>query len=119
MQASTILKAISWQYFPLNGYDPYLVWIAIVRSSVHQSNKMIANKSMNITLNSRPPHFPHRAQPCLLQYTSAYLHQQQIELLNPETLKVNHKDQDQPEKTADVKIMKNAFSLYLKVNASS
>jgi len=114
MQASTILKAISWQYFPLNGYDPYLVRLAIVRCSVHQLNKrqrkFIANKSNNITLNSRPPHFPHKAQPCLLQYTSAYLHQQQIELLNPETQKVNHKDQDQPEKkTANIKIMKSTF----------
>jgi hypothetical protein len=32
-----------------------------------------------------------------LLYTSAFRHQQQIELPSPEILKVTHKDQDQPE----------------------
>lgn len=74
--------------------------------------KFIVNKSINITLNSRPPHLNRRVQPYLLQYTSVYLHQQQIELPNQETQKANHMDQDQPGKQKNVNSVKSVFSLY-------
>lgn len=37
METKRIAKAISWQYFPLTGIDPYLVWTKVVRSSVQNS----------------------------------------------------------------------------------